>query len=240
MSRVKACLNGRRRPGEHPGIPITPDQLAAAARDVVAVGAFAVHFHPRTATGQETLSAGPVAAAVRAVREACPGLPIGLSTGAWMEPEASRRLRLIDAWPVVPNFVSVNVGEPGAALLVRRLPDMGIGVEAGINSALAASYLVEDELAGHCIRLLVGVEHEGDGAIAVAEAAAIDSVLDAAGITTPRLHHGTGQSTWDVLAAAVRRGHDVRVGLEDTLTMPDGTPAVDNAALVQAAVALVD
>ncbi|MGN6634958.1 MAG: 3-keto-5-aminohexanoate cleavage protein [Oryzihumus sp.] len=33
----------------------------------------------------------------------------------------------------------------------------------------------------------------------------------------------------------MRRGLDTRVGLEDTLRLPDGTPAPDNAALVAAA-----
>ena len=235
---MAACLNGRRRPGEHQAIPFTPSQLAADARSVAAAGAFAVHLHPRTATGQETLSAGPVAAALQAVRSACPGLPIGLSTGAWMEPDATYRLRLIETWPVVPNFVSVNLDEPEASLLVRGLPSIGIDVEAGITSALGANRLVDEELARHCIRLLVEVEDVFDGASAVARSSAIDSALDAAGITTQRLHHGVGQATWDVLRAAMRRGHDVRVGFEDTLTLPDGTLAPDNAALVRAALTL--
>lgn len=46
-----------------------------------------------------------------------------------------------------------------------------------------------------------------------------------------------GPATWPVLAEAVRRGLDARIGLEDTLHLPDGSPAADNAALVAAAVA---
>ena len=40
-----------------------------------------------------------------------------------------------------------------------------------------------------------------------------------------------------VLAEAVRRSLGARIGLEDTLHLPDGSPATDNAALVAAAVA---
>ena len=40
------------------------------------------------------------------------------------------------------------------------------------------------------------------------------------------------------LRLAVRLGLDIRIGLEDTLQMPDGTPAQGNTALVEAAAAL--
>jgi uncharacterized protein (DUF849 family) len=61
-------------------------------------------------------------------------------------------------------------------------------------------------------------------------------VLDDGGSTVPRLHHGVGPATWAVLDAAVPRGHDIRIGLEDVTTLPDGRRAVDNAALVVEAV----
>jgi uncharacterized protein (DUF849 family) len=74
---------------------------------------------------------------------------------------------------------------------------------------------------------------------AVSAAAAIDAVLDDAGITLPRVHHGEGPATWAVLEEAVDRGYDIRVGLEDTLHLADGRLARDNAELVAAAVAIV-
>ena len=47
--------------------------------------------------------------------------------------------------------------------------------------------------------------------------------------------HGEGTSCWPALNDAGRRGLATRIGLEDTLTMPDGSSAADNAALVRAA-----
>jgi uncharacterized protein (DUF849 family) len=44
--------------------------------------------------------------------------------------------------------------------------------------------------------------------------------------------------TWAVLRRAIAAGHDIRVGLEDTLVLDDGSPAAGNAELVAAAVAL--
>ena len=53
-----------------------------------------------------------------------------------------------------------------------------------------------------------------------------------------QLWHGYGECTWEVLAAAAAAGHDVRVGLEDVLVLPDGSVAASNAELVAAAVEL--
>ena len=44
--------------------------------------------------------------------------------------------------------------------------------------------------------------------------------------------------TWPLVVDAFRRGHDTRVGFEDSVLLPDGTEAQSNAQLVIAAVAL--
>jgi len=54
------------------------------------------------------------------------------------------------------------------------------------------------------------------------------------------LLHGEGTSSWPVLAEAVRRGLDVRIGLEDVLVLRDGSPAESNAQLVVTARGLLD
>ena len=87
--------------------------------------------------------------------------------------------------------------------------------------------------------MLVEIDDETlDGRAAVLAAGDIDRRLDPSGL--PRLHHGTGPATWAVLDAAVALGHDIRVGLEDVLTLPGGRPATGNAALVAAAPANVN
>ena len=68
---LQAALNGDR---DHPAAPRTPDELAAEARAAVGTGAVFLHLHPYDDHGRETLGAGPCAAALRAVRAACPGV----------------------------------------------------------------------------------------------------------------------------------------------------------------------
>jgi uncharacterized protein (DUF849 family) len=49
---------------------------------------------------------------------------------------------------------------------------------------------------------------------------------------TPRLLHGSNATAWGVIDEAARRRYDTRAGLEDVLTLPDGSLAADNAAIV--------
>jgi len=67
--------------------------LAAEARGALDAGAGALHLHPRAPDGRESLAASDIAAAIAAVRAACPGVALGVSTGAWIERDVARRFR---------------------------------------------------------------------------------------------------------------------------------------------------
>jgi hypothetical protein len=92
----------------------------------------------------------------------------------------------------------------------------------------------EAERAGPVQRILVEIIGTPAGA-AVAAAGAILQRLDGA---VPVLLHGEEDACWPLVAHAGRLGLPTRIGLEDTLSLPDGTPAADNAALVRAAIAV--
>jgi uncharacterized protein (DUF849 family) len=235
---VEACLNGSRSREAHRAIPLSPVEIARDASQAVRAGAAALHIHPRAADGSESLDPGVCDAVARAVHAACPGVPVGFTTGIWIEPDPKRRLSLIASWAVAPDFVSVNLSEPGIPELCDLLLRRGIAIEAGVWSVADAQALAALGVASQCLRVLVEAQ-PGEPQAAAAEARAIDDALDAAGIRIPRLHHGEGFATWAVIEGALDRGRDIRVGLEDTLHLPDGTPARDNAELVEAAVAMV-
>jgi uncharacterized protein (DUF849 family) len=54
------------------------------------------------------------------------------------------------------------------------------------------------------------------------------------------LLHGEGATAWPALRHAARRRLSTRIGLEDVLELPDGSPAPDNAALVRAARGIIE
>jgi uncharacterized protein (DUF849 family) len=175
---LQACLNGSRVAG----VPLTPAALASAARASVAAGAVDLHLHPKDAPGRDSLKRSIVDVAVRAVRWAVPGVPVGVTTAAW----ALGSWEMIPQWTVRPDHASVNWREERAEEVAAALLAAGIAVHAG--SAV--------------------------------------------------LLHGEEELTWPVLRLARSHGFDARIGLEDTLTLPDGRPTPDNAALVEAALAI--
>ncbi|TGD87434.1 hypothetical protein BayCH28_13770 [Mycolicibacterium sp. CH28] len=229
---LKACINGARTPDQLAGLPVTPEQLADAAVAARRAGAQAVHLHPKTPDGVDSLAPEVVAAAVTAVRSAAPGLPLGVTTGFWALPDQQERWRAVESWTVLPDFASVNWHEPGSPELVELLLSRGLGVEVGIFHAEAADSWAQSAVAPHCLRVMIELQAEGDTATADDLLARIRRADSPA----PVLLHGLDDSCWPLLRHAGVRGLQTRIGLEDTLTLPDGSTAPGNAELVAAAV----
>jgi uncharacterized protein (DUF849 family) len=229
---LQAALNGPFGKDVHPQMPVSAQKLARDAAACVAAGAQAIHLHPRDADGAERLDAQVVDAVVAAVRDAC-GVPVGVSTGAWIEPDLGRRLELIAGWSA-PDYACVNLSEEGAADIMRTVLDAGVGIEAGVWSVEDAERLATCGLGDRLTRILIEPV-----AVAAGEAVTIvDEIhvaLDRLGLTAPRLQHGDDEATWVLLRDAIRRGIDTRIGLEDTVDGPDGARADGNDALVRAA-----
>lgn len=231
---LQAALNGSRTKADHPAVPTTVEELAADAAAAVAAGARLIHLHPRDETGRERLDPHVVNEVVANVRLAS-GVPVGVTTGAWIEPDLDRRLAFVRGWRA-PDYASVNLSEDGALALMRALIEAGVGIEAGVATVRDAERLGASGLGGRVARILVEPADVGGDVIGLVED--IHRALDRFGLVAPRLQHGEGRSTWPVLRDAVRRGLDTRIGLEDTLCEPGGARTTGNAALVQAAMAL--
>jgi uncharacterized protein (DUF849 family) len=192
-------------------------------------------MHPKSADGRDSLFGDAVHPAVHAVRTVVPGLPLGVTTGFWALPNADARLRAVDGWTVLPDFASLNWHEPGSEELAHLLLSKGIGVEVGLFHAEAAASWAQSDLAQHCMRAMIELGPDADVAVA-------DDMLErvlAVGSPAPVLLHGLDESCWPLLEHAGARGLQTRIGMEDTLKLPDGSVAPDNAALVSAAVSLL-
>ena len=228
---LQAALNGARRREDHPGLPTTSLELANAAVQSVAAGAAAIHVHVRDMAGAETLAPVDVARALTALRAAIPGIPVGVSTGAWIMPDTELRHRTVSAWALQPDYASVNFDEPGADRLATLLLSRGTGIEAGLAKPVAAERLVRSGLAPRCVRVLIEPQAQ-ELDVALRTVAEIEGLLDAAAVTLPRLLHGIDRTAWPLITEAAARGYDTRIGFEDTLTLPDGSLAASNAVLV--------
>jgi uncharacterized protein (DUF849 family) len=232
---IEVALNGGRTRAEHPSVPCSPQEMAAAAKEAVAAGAGAAHFHVRGADGRESLDADDVARAVSAVRTAIPGVPFGVSTGLWMVRDARERHEKVAAWKTIPDFASVNFNEEGGIALAEMLLSKGMGVEAGMGSVLAAEKFLESGLAVRCRWVLLEPEHQ-EMAEALEVVAKVEKMLRGAGVALPIILHGLNRTAWEFIDVAARRGHGTRIGFEDVLTLPDRSEAKGNGALVAEAV----
>lgn len=232
--RLQACLNGARTREEHRAVPLSARELAADAVACARAGADGVHVHPRDGDGRETLDCLDVVTALRAAV----AVEVGVSTGEWIEPDLERRLAAIRRWIAAPpDVASVNFCEEGAGAVCRALGDAGVQVEAGLADVADAERFLSAGVERLCRRVLVEVA-DPDAAAAVGHARAVEAALDSVRPELPRLLHGEGRATWAVLGDALARGRAVRVGLEDVLELPDGSPAPGNADLVQAVATL--
>ena len=237
---LKACLNGPRSPAEHEALPATPEALARDVALVATAGVGAVHFHAKNAAGFDTLEADDLAAALVAARSVRPAVPLGVTTGAWAVADPKERATLVRTWAVLPDFASVNWHEPGAEALAAALLERGIGVEAGLWHEQAIEAWLASPHRDDCFRVLLELPDGLDATDSRRNAETLlAAVAEEVRHQTRLLLHGEGSSCWPALQYAAERGLATRIGLEDTLELPDGSIALDNLALVRAAFVII-
>ena len=234
---VQVCLNGSRGAGDGTAVPLTPSAVAESAAAAVAAGATDVHVHPKSPCGRDSLSPGVLTPVLTALRERV-RVPVGVTTGAWAEPDPAARVARLRAWTVLPDHASVNWHEPGAEEVAAALLERGVGVEAGIWSGTdGAARFAASPLGPRVLRVLAEVtDPDPDGAVTTARAL-LAELGPAHG--RPVLLHGEDGGAWPVLRLAGRLGLATRIGLEDTLVLPDGERACSNAELVTEALRLL-
>ncbi|WP_435190116.1 3-keto-5-aminohexanoate cleavage protein [Streptomyces sp. bgisy126] len=237
---LQVCLNGVRRRSESRRVPVTPGELAIEAARAVEAGAQDVHLHPKGADGVDSLEPGVVGEAVNAVRAVVPeGVRVGVTTGAWAVPEPGRRAELIRSWTVLPDHASLNWHEEGAEAVADVLLEHGIGIEAGVWSGTDGARRFRAWPQAHRVLRILAEVTDTDPVTAADTATALVRELGDRP-AAPLLLHGEDGGAWTVLRVAAGLGLDTRIGLEDVLTLPDGSDAQDNAHLVRVARKVLD
>jgi uncharacterized protein (DUF849 family) len=151
--------------------------------------------------------------------------------------------RTADEHPAVPRTPDELAAEGRASVeagakVLEHLIARGVGIEAGLLGVEDAEAFVASGIADRCVRVLIE-PLDADPDAAVAHAAAMEQRLADAGVGLEQVHHGDGVATWHVMARAVARGHGIRVGIEDTTVLADGSRPAGNAELVRAAAAML-
>lgn len=244
---VTAALTGNVPTREaNPHLPTTPEEIAADARRVADAGAAILHIHARDAAGRPTLDPAVYAAIVRRIKAAAPEPILQLSTGARAGRGWEERAHPIRLLPEMASFTTGSSNFPG--MVYENPPPFleflaGVFRETGVKPEIEVfeTGMIANALFLERRGLLARPFHFGfilgvpgsmpatvKNLLFLAESVPEGSSWSAAGI---------GRAEIPLAAAAIAMGGHVRVGLEDNLHLPDGTPA-SNVRLVEKVVRL--
>lgn len=240
---VTVAPNGARRTrADHPRLPITPAELAAAAAACREAGAAMIHLHVRDGDGRHTLDVGAYRSAISAIREAVgTRMIIQVTTEAAGLFGPAEQMAMVRA--LRPEAVSVAVRElcadAGAERTAARFYGWawreGIALQHILYGTADVTRFSEMRrrgiVPGDLVSALYVLGSYNAGRVAVPA-----DLL-------PFLYGGAHNALWTVCAfgpleaacavAAASLGGHVRVGFENNLLLSDGTRATDNSALVR-------
>jgi uncharacterized protein (DUF849 family) len=234
---LQVSLNGSRTKKDHPAVPITPLEIAQAVKSVYEVGARSVHLHARDETGRESLQPEAVATTLTAIRQVCPNIELALSTSEDIEGNPQRRLRLIEQWTVLPDTLCVNLSEEGIDEVIALAHERGLAFEAGLFTPDDVEHF---KLLQHVQWRRVLLEPlSTKSEEAHAQLSALRTALGTPWLDIPHVIHAMDEATYPLLQTAAQITQASRIGFEDTLYLPDGSPATDNTQLFLTALALM-
>jgi 3-keto-5-aminohexanoate cleavage enzyme len=224
---------------DNPALPVTPEEIAAAARDAHEAGAAVVHVHLRDADRRPTADLEIAHRVVGLIEEACPAL-VQLSTGVGVGVAFEERAKLVE---VRPRMASLNVCSMtfGAAefsnppddvrRLAYRMGELGVKPELELYDgghlemalALHAEGLLQEPLQ---FSLVMGVL--GGMAATPANLVALIGRIPASSVWQVI---GIGRHNLAMTAIGLAMGGNARTGMEDTLLVRRGQPTTGNGEL---------
>ena len=237
--------NGARRgKADHPCLPLTPAETAAAAKVAQAAGACALHLHVRDADGGHTLSPARYGQAIDVIDSACgPDMLIQITTEAVGVYEAEQQIEVI--YETRPAAVSLAVRELARARQ-RDLSELDRWMRAhGVLPQWIIYDLADLKTYRRWVRqgVLCGAAYPVLfvlGAYDPPVSATVDMLppfLESLDAISSWMVCAFGANEALVMEAAAKRGGHIRVGFENNLWRADGEAAADNAELAAAAVA---
>ncbi|HJV96266.1 MAG TPA: 3-keto-5-aminohexanoate cleavage protein [Albitalea sp.] len=248
---IAVAPNGARKThADHPALPITPDELAACARQCVDAGAAMLHLHVRRPDGTHSLEPDDYRPAIAAVRQAVgDALVIQVTTEA------------VGIYTPEQQMASVRALQPEAisAALRELVPDAAHETEAArffgeLTAARTAIqyilYSADDVARYFDLRTRGILPHSSDmphwvlfvlGRYSAGQRSDPSDLLpflrawaDGGELTAnvPWAMCAFGPREAECALTAALLGGHARLGFENNMLLPDGSTAPDNAALV--------
>lgn len=230
----------------NPNLPVTPAEIAADVMTCADAGACLFHVHARDQEQKPTLDLAVYKRIVAAIKKTAPNVILQLSTGARAGTDQEARVDPVRLLPEMASFTTGSNNLSGivyanAPTFIEYLatvfrntgvkPEIEIFEAGMINNA---RFLHKKGLIGAPLHFNFVLGAPGAmpasvrNLVFLSESIPSDSTWTVAGI---------GKAEIPMATAAIVMGGHVRVGLEDNLRMPDGSPAT-NLRLVEKVVAI--
>lgn len=255
---LTCALNGvLTNPKTHP-VPVTPEQMAASAREAFDAGASVMHVHYRMQEpdhgGFPSWDPDVAGAIVEAIREACPGVIINSTTGV-VGPDVSGPVACVKR--VKPEIAACNAGSLNYLKLKRdnswAWPPMMFD-----NPVEKVQEMVDamDEVGAHpefecfdvgivrCVNMYIdnGMAPSAHYNFVMGVASGMPVDADLLELLLRYKREGDPWQTtligraeiWPVHQRTAELGGMLRTGLEDTFYLPDGERASGNGQLIEA------
>jgi uncharacterized protein (DUF849 family) len=247
-------------PAMHP-VPVTPEQMASEAKAAFDAGAAVMHVHfrdQRQGMGFMPSWDPEVAVAIiDAIRDACPGVVINMTTGV-MGPDISGPIACLER--VRPEMAAMNAGSLNYLKLRKNgrwawPPLLFDNPVEKIEKVLEAMRRLDVVPECECfdtgivrsVALFVKagmIEPPPHLSLVMGVASGMPAKPDWLPLLTEEMLPGTHwqsivigrQEVWDVHRRTVELGGHLRTGVEDTFYLPDGEKTSGNGALVEALV----
>ena len=245
---IAVAPNGARKThADHPALPITPDELAACARQCVDAGAAMLHLHVRRPDGTHSLEPEDYRPAIAAVQRAVgDALVIQITTEA------------VGIYTPEQQMASVRALQPEAisAALRELVPDAAYEAEAArFFGELAATrtaiqyilYSADDVVryrdlrargvlpeTPHWVLFVLGRYSAGQRSDPTDLLPFLQAWADGGDVTAnvPWAMCAFGPREAECALTAALLGGHARLGFENNMALPDGSTAPDNSALV--------
>jgi len=251
--RILVAPNGARRgKGDHPALPVSPEEVAATAAACRDAGATGIHLHARDGKGAHTLSPVIYASYIQAVRrQAGPGFFVQVTTEAVGRYTPEQQMAAIQGLKLRPDGVSLALRE--------LVPDQAHEAEAAdffawlLAHGMAPQvilYTADEVRRFQALRAKGVIPAAMDDVLFVlgrylepgslVEPRALLAFLGVHEPATPWMVCAFGREETACLALAAALGGDLRVGFENALEHGDGRTAADNAERVAEIAGLVD
>lgn len=245
---ITVAPNGARKThADHPALPITPDELAACARQCVDAGAAMLHLHVRRPDGTHSLEPDDYRPAIAAVQRAVgDALVLQITTEA------------VGIYTPAQQMASVRALQPEAisAALRELVPDAAHEAEAArFFGELAAArtaiqyilYSADDVVryrdlrargvlpdTPHWVLFVLGRYSAGQRSDPSDLLPFLQAWADGGDVTAnvPWAMCAFGPREAECALSAALLGGHARLGFENNMALPDGSTAPDNAALI--------